>query len=85
MTSSDHFTPRVVPPLCSIPSAPNRKKKENFIDEYTKVLPELYQQNFSNLCVNGVIITEKKMGLYVLTFFRHEYGTAATLSFAATP
>ena len=42
-----------------------------------KVLPELYQQNFSNLFVNGVIITEEKMGLYVLTFCRREYGTAA--------
>ncbi len=49
-----------------------------------KVLPELYQENFSNLFVNGVIITEKKMGLYVLTFCRREYGTAAAVSFAAT-
>ena len=28
-----------------------------------KVLPELYQQYLYNLCVNGIIATQKKMGL----------------------
>ena len=82
---NDEFRPFHPTRRSSAPIGPKSQIEGEFFDEYVKVLPELYQQNFSNLFVNGVIITEKKMGLYVLTFCRRKYGTAAAVSFAATP